>query len=283
MRRASLVLALTVTLSGAALAGDLKIKVPEGMKAVSRQEGDTLEISFVPARESEEPRSVPVQPDVDANGLALPVDYADPQTTIALLSAETAAASSGPSPTANANASAAPAGNSAAGDILSKAISSLNFDRPLNAAPAFVALGVTPETVSHPTTPREFAASLLNGVDRKGTLQTGFALEAAPYQVFFGPQTTLANYQQSFLTRLLYNTNLSLATTKASTNDDKAQRVAFGMEFTLFDKGDPRMDSEFSDLFHGVTKKIPPLVRDPDWSDEKIGRASCRERVSIDV
>ena len=267
MWRASLLLSLFVTLTCAVVAGDLRIKVPAGMKAVSRQDGDTLEISFVPLEQSQEQGSAQAQPDVDPNGVALPAEPARLQTTIALLSAEAAPSTSSQTETAAANASPAPAAKSVTDQALTKAVTALNFDRPLSAAPAFVALGVTPETVSHPATPREFAASLLNGVDRKGTLQTGFALEAAPYQVFFGPQTTLDNYQHSYLTRLLYNVNMSVATTKASTNDDKAQRVAFGMEFTLFDKGDPRMDPRVQGLFDQVTTTNPPPKFDPEMSD----------------
>lgn len=267
MRRASLLLSLTVTLTSVAVAGDLRIRVPEGMKAVSKQDGDTLEITFVPLVESQTPKLPLAQVDVDANGATLPAGFPTPQITIAHLSAETAPSTSTESTTVSADSSPASTVKSPAVEQLTKAVSSLNFDRPLSAAPAFVALGVTPETVSHPATPREFAASLLNGVDRKGTLQSGFALEAAPYQIFFGPQTTLADYQTSYFTRLLYNVNLSLATTKASTNDDKAQRVAFGMELTLFDKGDPRMDPRVSELFRQVSTDIPPPIRDPDMSD----------------
>lgn len=268
MRRAPLLFSLTLIVSSAVLAGDLQIKVPDGMRAVSRQEGDTLEISFVSAEESKEPKAAAAAPlEVNANGIALPAAPDDSQTHIALVRAENASQTSISSTTATADPTSGSTVQSATEKALTQAVAALNFDRPLAAAPAFVALGVTPETVSHPATPREFAASLLNGVDRNGTLQTGFALEAAPYQVFFGPQTSLTNYRNSYLTRLLYNTNLSIATTKASTNDDKAQRVAFGMELTLFDKGDPRMDDRFEALFNRVTTQIPPPVRDPDMSN----------------
>ena len=266
MRRAFLVLGMTATFAGTAIAGDLKIKVPDGMKAVSRQDGDTLEISFVPISESDKPSLTPAQVDVDPNGVALPGEQTAAPIAVALLRNEIAASSSGEDATPAAGTSPAPAAESGSDEALTKALSALNFDRPLSAAPAFVALGVTPETVSHPATPREFAASLLNGVDRKGTLQTGFALEAAPYQVFLGPQTSLNDYRESYLTRLLYNLNLSIATTKASTNDDKAQRLAFGMELTLFDKGDPRMNPKVSDLFTRVTTTIPAPEYDPDMS-----------------
>lgn len=262
MHRTLLLASLLAILTSVAAAEDLRIKVPAGMRIVVRQDGDIVEVSFVPREEA--------HTSVNADGDELPVTKNLRNQTVGLVSAVPASLSPAEQDTTLAATSASPspaARNQSAGNVLGKAISSLNFDRPLAAAPAFVALDVTPETVTHPGTPREFAASLLNGVDRKGTLQTGLALEAAPYQVFFGPQTSLTEYRDSYLTRLLYNINLSLGTTKASTNDDKAQRLAFGMELTLFDKGDPRLDPRVEDLFHQVTTKIPFPIRDPDMSD----------------
>lgn len=270
MRRALFLTGLIVSLAGSVLASDLKIKVPEGMKAVATQNGDTLEISFVPIEDSPAP-SLPNAIGVNANGAALPRNNSV-QTTFGLLSPDPAS-SSGPASTSTTtktttvSSSSAPAPASLTDDALKKAVTALNFDRPLSAAPAFVALGITPENVAHPATPREFATSLLNGVDRTGTLQTGFALEVAPYQVFFGPQTTLSEYRNNFFTRLLYNFNVSVATTKASTNDDKAQRLALGMEVTLFDKGDPRLNPAVENLFKQVTMENPLPDYDPDMSE----------------
>ena len=162
--------------------------------------------------------------------------------------------------TAQPEAAAASTGGTGTGAEaqLGKELKSINFDRPLAAAPAFVALDVSPETVVSPSTPREFAASLLNGVNREGKLQSGLALEAAPYQVFRGKQTTLEEYQGSYLTRLLYNFSLSIATTKAAEDDDTSQRLALGFSFSLFDNGDPRMDPAVAMLFHRVNREVPP-------------------------
>ena len=59
----------------------------------------------------------------------------------------------------------------------------LNLDLPIDVVPAFMALDVSPTDVNEPTTPREFGAALLSGVDRSGTLQTGLAVEFAPFRV----------------------------------------------------------------------------------------------------
>jgi hypothetical protein len=279
MHRISLIgLSMALTL-GAVTAADLRIKVPPGMKMVTEQQGDTVEISFVPIDPTEEASSrVSAANDaastetalaINANGEALAATDQTASKTVALVAAAPEDATTGSS-VSNTNAGA--------GAVLEKAVSTLNFDRPLGAAPAFVALDVTPETVAHPGTPREFAASLLNGVDRKGTLQTGLALEAAPYQIFFGPQTSLDDYTRKdfggFLTRLLYNANFSLGTTKATSNGDKAQRLAFGMDLTLYDKGDPRMNPKTKQLFDRVTTEVPAYDYNVDLSEAENNAAA---------
>ena len=121
---------------------------------------------------------------------------------------------------------------------LQKKITSINLDRPLGSAAAFVALDVSPETVTHPSSPRELAAGLLNGVDHNGVLQTGLAIEVAPFQIFHRGNYNIDDYNASDFSgisrRILYNTSLSLATTKATSGDDKAQRLGLGAHFTSF-------------------------------------------------
>jgi hypothetical protein len=213
---------------------DYRIKVPSGMKMVQTQIGNTVEITFVP---------------IDSPAAA-PVPRATPVAE--------------PSPP---SATATPAARLTTGDQLVKERSALNFDRPLNAAPAFVALDVTPETVDSPSTPREFGASLLNGLDRKGVLQSGLALQAAPYQILAGRQTSLTEYRDSYLTRLLYNTSLSIGTTKASSDNDQAVRLALGLSLTLFDNGDPRMNPAIQQLFDNVNREVPHYEYDTNLNE----------------
>ena len=230
--------ALPATLAAA----DFRIKVPPGMRMLSRQVGDAVELSFVPVRDE------PVAESTDGVATSLGAgERASPSTER-------------PSPAA----------------LLSQEVKALNFDRPLSAVPAFVALDASPETVDAPSTPREFAASLLNGADRNGKLQTGLALQFAPYQIFAGPNTTIEQYRESYLTRLLYNTNVSLATIKASEDNDHAQRLALGVSITLLDRGDPRLDPAVSELFRAVNEEIPPFRptrRNTSASDLEADRA----------
>ena len=133
-------------------------------------------------------------------------------------------------------------------------------------SPAFAALGLSPETIVRPSTPREFATALLNGVDRKGHLQTGVALDVAPYLVFVANRITLSDYRRSRVTQILSRTTASLATTKATTEGDKTVRTAIGFHATLIDSEDPRLGNDqllkcFSDL---------PLFRPPSIADQNV-------------
>lgn len=128
------------------------------------------------------------------------------------------------------------------------------LDLSVPTSAAFSALGISPQTVIRPTSPRDLAASLINGVDSNGNLQNGIALEFSPGLTLFPDRDlTLDNYRvepdRFSWTRTLYRTNVSLATTKGSSDDDKSVRFAFGVTITPFDTGDPRMDRLLSGCF----------------------------------
>ena len=123
-------------------------------------------------------------------------------------------------------------------------------------SPAFTVLGVTPETVIRPTSPRAFATSLLNGVDTNGNFQSGLAMDFVPYLLLAGDELTLRKYQTQPIARLLARTQFSFATTKGASEDDKSLRLALGLHVTLFDKGDPRTDEDLMTCFS--TFRLPP-------------------------
>jgi len=123
-------------------------------------------------------------------------------------------------------------------------------------SPAFTVLGVTPETVIRPTSPRAFATSLLNGVDTNGNFQSGLAMDFVPYLLVAGDELTLRKYQSSPIVRLLSRSQFSFATTKGASEDDKSMRLALGLHVTLFDRGDPRMDETLMDCLS--TFRLPP-------------------------
>jgi hypothetical protein len=144
-------------------------------------------------------------------------------------------------------------------------------------------LGLTPETVDHPTTARRLATALVNGVDREGHLQTGIAIDTAPYLLAFGERITLNDYGRRmghgpfdrYVVRLLTRFSVSAASAKAE-DDDKAVRLSVGFRATLWDLGDPRTNEELLTCF---ATKLPPLpVRELLEPDKPLPSATAAEQ-----
>jgi len=132
-------------------------------------------------------------------------------------------------------------------------VKNVEVDLSVPESPAFTSLGLNPETIVRPATPREFATALLNGVDQQGNLQTGVAFDTVPYLVFAGSELWLADYRRSALARVLSRTSVSVATTKGASDGDKSVKLGVGVHATLIDSEDPRMNNEtmlkcFSDI-----------------------------------
>jgi hypothetical protein len=117
----------------------------------------------------------------------------------------------------------------------------LNLDLSPPESPAFTVLGLTPQSVVRPATPREFGSSLINSLDENGNFQTGLAIDTVPFMLFNGANVTIRDYQEQALTRLLARTAFSFAVTKGASDDDPATRLAAGLSMTLWDRGDPRI------------------------------------------
>ena len=103
-------------------------------------------------------------------------------------------------------------------------------------APAFDFIGVSPDNVTRPSSPKALATSLLSGVDPTGKFQQGLALELSPSQLLL-PRMDLREYQSNggFW---LANASISLATTKAS-GDSTATNIGLGGKIVLLDRSDP--------------------------------------------
>ena len=113
-------------------------------------------------------------------------------------------------------------------------------------SPAFTALGLTPQEVIRPSSPRALATELLNGVDANGNPQNGLALDMSPFLLIRGDGFSLQDYQKDTfnVNRLLARTQLSIATAKGASDDDEAIRASLGLRLTPWDLGDPRMNED---------------------------------------
>jgi hypothetical protein len=129
-----------------------------------------------------------------------------------------------------------------------------NLDLSVPQSPAFAVLGITPDNIISPGSPRELAFSLLNGVGKNGAFQSGIAIDTVPYLLFAGRNKTLYDYQHNYSIRLLSRTELSFATSKGAQDKDPSLKVALGLHITFFDNGDPRLDetyiNELSNAFY---------------------------------
>lgn len=151
-----------------------------------------------------------------------------------------------------------PSATKAPPDPADEIVKTANFDRAISVVPAFAALDLAPETVTHPTTPRDLAAALLNGVDKTGAVQHGIALETAPFRML-PIRTDIDAYRQSGLTRFLYNFSMSAATSKAS-DKSNALQMALGFSAILYESAnhDPARDPKLATRFAEIIAAHPP-------------------------
>lgn len=144
------------------------------------------------------------------------------------------------------------------------------IDLAIPDSPALTALGLGPNLVERPGSPREFAASMLHGIDTNGNVQTGISIDAAPYLWYRGREMTLSEYQQRYLLRFLSRTQLSFAATHGDSAEDEGTEFALGLRVTPWDEGDPRMDEELGeclrdavlDIEIGIQGKADALMAD---------------------
>jgi hypothetical protein len=143
-------------------------------------------------------------------------------------------------------------------------LSAANVDLSVPESPAFTVLGLTPDTVVRPSSPRQFATALLSGVDRNGNFQTGTAIDTVPYLLLAGNQLTLGQYQSSYKLRLASRTQFSFATTKGASEEDKSVRLSLGLRMTLWDNGDPHFDKKLMECFDDASRAYLAATKTPD-------------------
>lgn len=258
-------------------------------RAVWRNGGRVLQVFFVPpgasaGTEAARLGSAPQTTTASASGAPVATGHSAatapaaaastlaPATTTAAPASATGAAGVAAAGTAGAAAVAA-AGAAAAGlQPLSQPVNRnapgslglMEVDLSVPESPAFTVLGLTPQTVIRPTSPRQFASSLLNGVDMNGNFQSGLALDFVPYLVFAGNELTLRAYQDQYITRLFSRTQVSFASTKGASDDDKSMRLALGFHATLWDRGDPRTDKKLLGCLGQMRTPAPPTQLEPE-------------------
>ncbi|MFQ5793889.1 MAG: hypothetical protein ACE5JP_02435 [Candidatus Bipolaricaulia bacterium] len=96
--------------------------------------------------------------------------------------------------------------------------STMSFDLSLAPpVPGFVVLGIEPTSVERPGTVTDLAVTILNETENLTVLPENFALEFAPYWLFFGENISYEDYASSKIgSALLQTLSLSVATSSRS-------------------------------------------------------------------
>lgn len=133
-------------------------------------------------------------------------------------------------------------------------------------SPAAHVLNVAPEKVIHADTPKQLVTELINGLDEHGNLQSGFAIDFAPMQIYLGRdrnqdgKTDLQVYASGskgifsesgvtqYFLRVLGRTQLSFATVRGSSDDDKSGKLALGLHTTFIDAKDRVLLAGLTDI-----------------------------------
>ncbi len=121
----------------------------------------------------------------------------------------------------------------------------------------FALLGVTPDKVIDPQSGRDFGAALLQGLDGDGNFQSGFALETRPF--LWNQSAYIA--EPTTTDRILSGFKLSLATTTGLSDQDKANRYGFGVNWT-YQINDPLFNEKYVGCIKKANELIPAIPTD---------------------
>ena len=117
----------------------------------------------------------------------------------------------------------------------------LDFSVPDNTSLAILGLGES--DVVTPTSPRDVDIQMINGSDRNGNFMTGVAGELSLVQIrdWLGIENDLKSYSEGYQNVLL-RSKISGAWAKGVEDTDRSSRLAFGLNLTPIDTGDPRLN-----------------------------------------
>ena len=146
---------------------------------------------------------------------------------------------------------------------------------PVPESPAGSAIANNSEPTLRPSTPKEFAASLVGLVDRKGKIQPGVVIQ---YRLGSPVKRMPKDYQSNMLTRIRLNSEISFATTLAeqdSASGKRAQKSALGLKVPIIDNTDPRLPisgfSKCAEEAYGKGIVVPKGAKHPvDENDNPI-------------
>jgi hypothetical protein len=146
-------------------------------------------------------------------------------------------------------------------------------------SPGFTVLGVSPDNVIRPSNAKDFAVSLLYGLDPRGNVHSGVAVDARPYMLARGPSFTLADYRENRGKRALARIGVSFATARGRSDQDRSTRFSLGVRWTPFDKGDFRRDETLDECYGDAPGE--PVARPEEVDPNPREREEAENRVRV--
>ncbi|HEY1952667.1 MAG TPA: hypothetical protein VGG76_07660 [Gemmatimonadaceae bacterium] len=144
--------------------------------------------------------------------------------------------------------------------------------------PAFAFLDVAPKKIANPGTLPALGLALANGIDVDGRVNTGLAVAFLPSSlVRFSPSPD--GYRNGRPAFWLYNTQLSLATVRAS-GDTGSTDLGFGLR-TIFRGPEPYADPEFRDDLAAVLDRCLVAAGQADSSTLVVQQRAGVRAVSV--
>jgi len=143
-------------------------------------------------------------------------------------------------------------------------------------APAFVFLGASPGDIARPTTARDLAVAIANGIDSTGRVQQGVAVDLTPWLLY--PQAvTNATYRGRRGAFMLANTQISIGTVRPQ-GDTSAMQAAVALKTTLVDRSDPLASDDFVERLRAATGERCRDLVTPDGRPDTEARLACYDR-----
>lgn len=156
----------------------------------------------------------------------------------------------------------------------SPAAAQQNFTIP--EAPAFVFLGAGPGDIARPTTARDLAVALANGIDSTGRVQQGVAVDLTPWLLY--PQAvTNAAYRSRRGVFILANTQISVGTVRPQ-GDTSSMQGALSVKTTLVDRSDPLASDDFVARVRAATDERCRDLTTPEGRPDVEARLACYDR-----
>lgn len=155
-----------------------------------------------------------------------------------------------------------------------------DFDVP--EIPAISVLGLSGETVSRPATGKALITEIISSLDANGNPQSGLALQARPYMLVRGPSVSLSDYANSISIRQLSRISASIASTKGDSDQDKADRYSFGLNWTPINHGDPRLNTDLHKCFIDNVSWTEANTRQEDLDPDVLKRDIERNKKATD-